>query len=157
MVARGGHHLLWLDALEAGEDWAATFCRLQALAARLRDAVQLTGRARWNEALALVRLLTKAEAEVRRQVEEIERRPGWGGGERLTEGFWIALYRIHQVCGCDVPTDVVFPEDEAAALQALKQSPGLAALADVREVLDRQFNEQWKAARAQASARPHPL
>jgi hypothetical protein len=117
---------------------AVKFCRLMALAARIRDAV-LEGRARWNEGLALAKKLTVDEAEVRRLIEAIERRDS-GIGEQPTEGFFTSLWRVHRACGCDVPHDVVFPEDQAAALQRLD----LSALKDVREILDRQVLEEWE-------------
>ena len=111
-----------------------------ALAARIRDAVQ-EGRARWDIGLALAKKLRTDEAGVRRLIDEIERRPG-GTGEMLTESFWVELWRVHRACGCDVPADVVFPEDLAAALQSARTAA--APLVDVREILDRQFAEEWE-------------
>jgi hypothetical protein len=141
LVSRAGSRIAWHAALDRGEEWAAKFCRLMALAARIRDAV-LEGRARWDDGLALAKKLTTDEAEVRRLIDEIERRPG-GTGEMLTESFWeVELWRVHRACGCDVPADVVFWEDQAAALQSARTAA--AALADVREILDRQAAEEWK-------------
>ena len=139
---RRGYESSWLNALNDGEEWAAKFCRLMALAARIRDAV-LAGRARWDVGLALAKKLTTDEAEVRRLIDEIERRPG-GTGEMLTESFWVELWRVHRACGCDVPADVVFPEDQAAALKRLD----LSALAQERAVIDRQTEQEWAAKRA---------
>jgi hypothetical protein len=150
---RRGYESSWLNALNDGEEWAAKFCRLMALAARIRDAV-LAGRARWDVGLALAKKLTTDEAEVRRLIDEIERRPG-GTGEMLTEGFWVELWRVHRACGCDVPADVVFPEDQAAALKRLD----LSALAQERAVIDRQTEQEWaakRAARRIVAAPPEP-
>ena len=141
---RRGHETSWLNALDRGEEWAAKFCRLMALAARIRDAV-LEGRARWDEGLELAKQLTIDEAEVRRRIDEIERRPS-GPGETLTGGFWVGLCRVHRACGCDVPRDVVFPEDQAAALETARRA--VAELADVRAVIDRQTAQEWAAKRA---------
>jgi hypothetical protein len=150
---RRGYESSWLNALNDGEEWAAKFCRLMALAARIRDAV-LAGRARWDVGLALAKKLTTDEAEVRRLIDEIERRPG-GTGEMLTESFWVELWRVHRACGCDVPADVVFPEDQAAALKRLD----LSALAQERAVIDRQTEQEWaakRAARRIVAAPPEP-
>jgi hypothetical protein len=140
LVSRAGSRIAWHAALGRSEEWAAKFCRLMALAARIRDAVQ-EGRARWDIGLALAKKLRTDEAEVRRLIDEIERRPG-GTGEMLTESFWVELWRVHRACGCDVPADVVFPEDLAAALQSARTAA--APLVDVREILDRQFAEEWE-------------
>ena len=95
-------------------------------------------------ALDLLKVLITDEAEVRHLVEQIERRHG-GPGELLTESFWtMRLWRVHRACGCDVPTDVVFLEDQAAALKRLD----LSALADVSAVIDRQSAQEWAAKRA---------
>ena len=140
LVSRAESRIAWHAALDRGEEWAAKFCRLMALAARIRDAVQ-EGRARWDIGLALAKKLRTDEAEVRRLIDEIERRPG-GTGEMLTESFWVELWRVHRACGCDVPADVVFPEDLAAALQSARTAA--APLVEVREILDRQFAEEWE-------------
>jgi hypothetical protein len=104
-VRRGGCEIYWQDALAAGEEWAAKFCRLMALAARIRDAVH-GGRARWDVGLALAKnLTTNDEAEVRELIDEIDCLPG-GFGERLTGSFWVQLWRVHRACGCDVPANV---------------------------------------------------
>jgi hypothetical protein len=145
LVRRAGIRIAWHAALEHGEEWAAKFCRLMALAARIRDAV-LEGRARWNEGLALAKKLTVDEAEVRRLIDEIERRPS-GPGETLTRSFWNALWGVHRACGCDVPADVVFSEDQAAALQSIDPA-ARAMLADATAVMNREFEQKFWAERA---------
>ena len=87
---------------------------------------------------------TADETEVRRQIEEIERRHG-GIGETPTEGFWRALWKIHSACGLDVPR---FPEDAAAAaLDNLKHLTALAEWADTRAILDEQALVRWRCCR----------
>jgi hypothetical protein len=150
---RRGYETSWLNALNNGEEWAAQFCRLMALAARIRGAV-LEGRLRWDEGLALAKKLTVDEAEVRRLIEAIERRHG-GTGEQPTNEFFRSLWRVHRACGCDVPADVVFPEDQAAALQRID----LTALADARAVIDRQTAQEWavkRASKGMVAAPPEP-
>jgi hypothetical protein len=83
---------------------------------------------------------------LRHQIDEIERRPGVIG-ETLTESFWVVeLWRVHRACGCDVPRDVVFPENQAAAMEQARTAA--ASLADVTAVLTRQFEQQFWADRA---------
>jgi hypothetical protein len=113
----------WLPALDRGEEWAAKFCRLTALAARIRDAMR-EGRARWDEGLALAKRLDTDEAGVRESIGAIEQRLP-GPSEVPTEGFWRQIWRVHRACGCEVPCGI-FPEETAAALaQSSAQREGL--------------------------------
>ena len=73
----------------------------------------------------------------------LEGRARWDAHGELWE---VELWRVHRACGGDVPRDVVFPEDLAAALQSVWTET--AALMDVREILDRQAAEEWAARRA---------
>ena len=54
-VNRSGRKESWLLALAEGEHWAAKFCRLIALAARVRQASR--GRVSWEGALAVAKMI----------------------------------------------------------------------------------------------------
>jgi hypothetical protein len=140
-VNRLGRKVSWLLALEEGEHWAAKFCRLIALAARVKQALE-QGRVSWNGALALAKMVPTDQATARRQIEDFESSTTTHPGDQPPESFWRALWKIHSACGLDAPR---FPEDAAAAaIENLKHLTGLAALADTRAILDHQVREQWE-------------
>jgi hypothetical protein len=144
-VYRAGMPVFWQAALADGEHWAVQYCRLIALAARIKRAHD-QGQVSWSEALTAVKLIVADEAGARRQIEQMEgRQPGpWAG--TLTEGFWRYLWKIREKCGLDV-----YPSergDAAAAIENLKHLTGLAELADTRATLEAQAREQWDARRA---------
>ena len=140
MVYRCGKPISWLHALAEGERWADQFCRQMALAERSKRALD-QGRIRADDALALAKLISADEESARRQIEEMEGRPV-KYRDRLTESFWRALFRIHRAAGLDAH---LFPEDRAAAaIDNLKHLTALAELRDVREILDRKLQEEWK-------------
>ena len=140
-VYRAREPISWQAALAGGEDWAAQYCRLMALAARVIRAHD-QGQVSWSEALAVVKLIVADEATARHQIEQVEgRQPGAGAG-KLTEGFWRYLWKIREKCGLDVPASQ--RGDAAAAIENLKHLTGLAALADTRAILDHQVREQWE-------------
>jgi hypothetical protein len=140
-VNRLGRKVSWLLALEGGEHWAAKFCRLIALAARVKQALE-QGRVSWDGALAIAKMIPADEANARRQIEDFESSTATHPGDQPAESFWRALWKIHSTCGLDVPR---FPEDAAAAaIESLKHLTGLAELADTRAILDHQVREQWE-------------
>jgi hypothetical protein len=147
-VHRAGTPVSWPAALADGEHWAVQYCRHMALAARVIRAHE-QGKISWDDALAAVKLIVADEASARRWIEQKEGRQGGRPDQKLTEGFWRALWKIRGKCGLDVPRSV-FPEDAAAvALNKLKHLTGLAELADTRATLEAQVREQWEARRAQ--------
>jgi hypothetical protein len=140
-VKRAGREGSWLVALAEGEHWAAKFCRLVALAARVKQALK-QGRVSWDGAVALAKMLSTDEATARRRIEDLESSTARHPGDQPPESFWRALWTIHSACGLDAPR---FPEDAAAAaISNLKHLTGLAKLADARAVIDRQTKEEWK-------------
>jgi hypothetical protein len=140
-VSRGGKRISWQAALAAGELWAAKFSRLMALAARLRQALE-QGRVSWDRALTIAKMISADEANVRRQIDDIEGVAASYPGDQPTESFWRALCKIHTACGLDARQ---FPEDAAAAaIENLKNLTGLQKLADVRAIIDRQASEEWQ-------------
>jgi hypothetical protein len=114
-----------------------------ALAQRTRRAHE-QGRIAWDECLAIGKLISRDEAVARSAIEKAEEcalRRQYAG--RPSDAFWSALWRIHKVCGLEVPRSED-PDAVPAAIENLKQQKGLAELADTREILDRQLREQWK-------------
>jgi hypothetical protein len=149
-VYRVGKPISWLAALAEGELWAAKYCRQMALAERAKRALE-QGRVPWVDALAATKLIVTDEESARRQINVMMDHPVKYPRDRPTESFWRALCRIVRACGLDAP---LFPEDRAAAaIDNLKHIAGLAALADVGPILDRQVREEWEARRA-ARMRP---
>jgi hypothetical protein len=142
-VDRGGESVSWLEALAQGEPWAAEYCRRMALAERVRRALE-EGRVCPDEAFSITKLIATHEERARRQIADMRDRPPEYRGDIPLPGFWLALWSIRRACGCDLPRDVVLPEDQAAALKRLD----LSALADVRAVIDRQSAQEWAAKRA---------
>jgi hypothetical protein len=142
LVYRAGACVYWQDALAQGERWAAQYCRLMALAARVRRAHDEQHQVSWDEALAAAKLISTDEVAARHQIEEVERREpkGWDG--QLTEGFWRALERIHKTCGLEVPRSKD-PDVSPAAVENLKHLTALAGLSHEREILNRQVQEEW--------------
>src|ERR1700726_36739 len=63
-VNRAGRKESWLLALAEGEHWAAKFCRLIALAARVKQALE-QGRVSWNGALVLAKMVPTDQATAR--------------------------------------------------------------------------------------------
>jgi hypothetical protein len=140
-VTRGGRPISWQAALAEAEPWAAKFCRLIALAARVKQALE-QGRVSWDGALAIAKMIPADEANARRQIEDFESSTATHPGDQPPESFWRALWKIHSACGLDAPR---FPEDAAAAaIESLKHLTGLAGLADTRAILDHQVREQWE-------------
>jgi hypothetical protein len=137
---RAGKPVSWQTALSDGEPWAAKFCRLMALAARVLRATE-RGLISWKECLDVAKLIASDEAAARDQLEQMETRsPQYA--DRPLESFWRALWKIHRACGLDTPR---FPEDAAAAaVENFRNLTGLAALADTRAVLERQVREEWE-------------
>jgi hypothetical protein len=149
-VSRGGNRISWQAALAAGELWAAKFSRLMALAARLRQALE-QGRVSWDRALTIAKMISADEANVRRQIDDIEGVAASYPGDQPTESFWRALWKIHAACGLDARQ---FPEDAAAAaIENLKNLTGLQKLADVRAIIDRQASEEWQQRRQRRPVR----
>ena len=60
-VYRARVPLSWQAALADGEDWAAQYCRLMALAARVKQALE-QGRVSWNGALVLAKMVPTDQA-----------------------------------------------------------------------------------------------
>ena len=89
-VSRGGKRISWQAALAAGELWAAKFSRLMALAARLRQALE-QGRVSWDRALTIAKMISADEANVRRQIDDIEGVAASYPADRPLESFWRAL------------------------------------------------------------------
>jgi hypothetical protein len=146
-VYRAREPISWQAALADGEDWAAQYCRLMALAARVIRAHD-QGQVSWSEALAVVKLIVADEASARRQIEQVEgRQPGAGAG-KLTEGFWRYLWKIREKCGLDVPASQ--RGDAAAAIENLKHLTALADLADTRGIHDEQALNDWRARRSRS-------
>ena len=140
-VTRGGRPISWQAALAEAEPWAAKFCRLIALAARVKQALE-QGRVSWDGALAIAKMIPADQANARRQIEDFESSTATHPGDQPPESFWRALWKIHSACGLDAPR---FPEDAAAAaIESLKHLTGLAELADTRAILDHQVREQWE-------------
>ena len=138
LVYRAGKPVSWQSALAEGERWAAQYCRQMALVARVKRGLE-QGRVSWDGALAAVKLIPADETSARQLVDDLEGSAASYSGARPSESFYRALWKIHRACGLDTP---VFPEDAAAAaINNLKHLTGLAALADTREVLDRQLKE----------------
>ena len=136
-------HTPWPAALDSGERWAPKFCRMMALAERTRRAIE-QGRIARDECLAIGKLISRDEAAARSAIEEAERRearPQYAG--RPPDSFWSALWRIHKVCGLEVPRDED-PDAVPAAVENAKHLSALAGLADVRTILDRQVLEEWE-------------
>jgi hypothetical protein len=149
-VSRGGKPISWQAALAAGELWAAKFSRLMALAARLRQALE-QGRVSWDRALTIAKMISADEANVRRQIDDIEGVAASYPGDQPTESFWRALCKIHTACGLDARQ---FSEDAAAAaIENLKNLTGLQKLADVRAIIDRQASEEWQQRRQRRPVR----
>ena len=143
LVSRAGSRISWLAALAEGEHWAAKYCRLMALAQRTRQAIG-QGRIAWDECLAIAKLISRDEAAARSAVEQAEARAARPQYEfPPPESFWDALYRIRKACGIDVPRSKD-PDAVATAAETAKHLTALAGLADVREILDRQFAEEWE-------------
>jgi hypothetical protein len=144
------HHTPWPAALDRGEPWAAKYCRLMALAQRTRRTLE-QGRIAWDECLAIGKLISRDEAAARAAIEKAEEcaeRPQYAG--RPPDAFWSALWRIHKVCGLEVPRSED-PDAVPAAIENLKQQNGLAELADTREILDRQLRGEWERRRGRLS------
>ena len=140
-VTRGGRPISWQAALAEADPWAAKFCRLIALAARVKQALE-QGRVSWDGALAIAKMIPADEATARRQIEDCESSTAMHPGDQPPESFWRALWKIHSACGLDARR---FPEDAAAAaIESLKHLSGLADLADTRAILDHQVREQWE-------------
>ena len=142
VVRRCGRRIYWQDALADGEPWAAKFTRSMALAQRIRLAF-VQGRIPWDRALGLAKKIPADEAAARAEVEQIEgSEPGRYYGHQLSGGFWRALWRIHHACGLDVRPGKLDPV--AVAAGNVQHLQGLAALADVRAIIDQQAKTEWE-------------
>jgi hypothetical protein len=89
--------------------------------------------------------------------DEIQDRPAKCPGDQPSGSFWRAVWRIVRARGCDVPADVVFPEDQAAALQSIDPA-ARAMLADATAVMNREFEQKFwveRAAKGWSVPAPH--
>jgi hypothetical protein len=144
-IKRGGVPVSWLAALARGEHWAAKYCRLMALAERVRRAL-VQGQVSWDDALAATKLIVIDEQTARHRIADMDRPAEYTDGHP-PEAFWRTLWKINRACGLDVPADVFFPEDHAAALQRIDPAAG-AMLADASAVMKREFEQKFWAERA---------
>jgi hypothetical protein len=85
-VNRAGRKESWLLALAEGEHWAAKFCRLIALAARVKQALE-QGRVSWDGALAVAKMIPIKEVNARTQIGDMGCKPKNGGNRKSREAW----------------------------------------------------------------------
>jgi hypothetical protein len=73
-----------------------------ALAARVMRTFE-QGRIPRDGVLAVPKLVPKNEAKARRHIEDLEGAAPTAPGDRPPKASWRALWKIHRVCGFDIP------------------------------------------------------
>lgn len=100
-IKRGGVPVSWLAALARGEHWAAKYCRLMALAERVRRAL-VQGQVSWDDALAATKLIVIDEQTARHRIADMDRPAEYTDGHP-PEAFWRTLWKINRAAGSMSP------------------------------------------------------